>query len=174
MRQQYREHDWELKRDEGENPFVLFFFLPWGPIEDSDESDDKLLRNFRVASQSKTVAVYMLLPLLLPILSSLPMGTKSVLLPVQGIHVVGAQMMVQEETLLCPVYDKEVCAHTLYAMCVSLGMTFVSFRNLWIFKPADMSNERLLEVLSRLNPIEETPHSDGESEEASTSESARE
>ena len=144
--------------------------------KDSDELDDTLIRHFRVASQSKTVAVYMLLPLLLPILSTFPMGSKMVVLPVQGIHVDGSQMRITEETLLCPVYDKEVCAHTLYSMFVSVGMTFVSIRNYRIFRPGDVSNGRLLEVLARLNPVEETPctgsNEDLESDE--TSSSARE
>ena len=140
--------------------------------KDGDEAEDTLIRFFRVASQSKTVAVYMLLPLLLPILTCIPMGSKEVVLPVHGIQLVGPQMRVDEETLLCPVYDREVCAHTLYSMFVSFGMTFVSIRNYRIFRPGDISNERLLEVLARLNPVEETPHSSGESDE--TSESARE
>ena len=142
--------------------------------EMGEEADDTLIRFFRVASQSKTVAVYMLLPLLLPILSCFPMGSKEVLLPVQGISVINNQMRIEKETtLMCPVYDREVCAHTLYSMFVSLGMTFVSIRNYRIFRPADISSERLLEVLARLNPIEETP-SGGDLESDETSESARE
>lgn len=142
--------------------------------EMGEEADDTLIRFFRVASQSKTVAVYMLLPLLLPILSCFPMGSKEVLLPVQGITVINYQMRIQKETtLMCPVYDREVCAHTLYSMFVSLGMTFVSIRNYRIFRPADISSERLLEVLARLNPIEETPSGE-DLESDGTSESARE
>ncbi|CAE7439875.1 unnamed protein product [Symbiodinium sp. CCMP2456] len=142
--------------------------------EMGEEADDTLIRFFRVASQSKTVAVYMLLPLLLPILSCFPMGSKEVLIPVQGVSVVNLQMRIEKETtLMCPVYDREVCAHTLYGMFVSLGMTFVSIRNYRIFRPADISHERLLEVLARLNPVEETP-SGGDLESDETSESARE
>ena len=108
----------------------------------TEGAEHKLIKHFKVRSQSKTVAVYMLLPLLLPILSAMPIGFKSVSVALPG----------PVSNLSCPVFDQEVCGHVMYSMCIAMGMMLVSILNYRSFHPADMSADRLPEVLAQLNP----------------------
>ena len=109
-------------------------------IDDGDHQSKKLIRHFKVLSQSKTVAVYMLLPLLLPILTALPIGFRQ------------TTVMISFPVIECPVYDQEVCGHVMYSMCVAIGMSVVSLLNYRSFYPADNSIDKLPEVLTQLNP----------------------
>lgn len=110
-------------------------------------TEQKLVKSFKVASQSKTIAIYMLMPLLLPILSALPVRFEDVKIPLTHTEPNGLT-----STIYCPVFDQEVCGHVMYSMCVAVGMMVVSILNYRSFQPADMSVDRLPEVLAQLNP----------------------
>mmetsp|Transcript_49707 Transcript_49707/g.116076 ORF Transcript_49707/g.116076 Transcript_49707/m.116076 type:complete len:434 (+) Transcript_49707:2-1303(+) len=133
----------------------------------ADVADRKLIQYFRVASQSKTVMVYMLLPLTLPICMGLPLGTQAVTLPVPKLTAIqgtSEHWHAKGETLECPVFDKEVCAHLLYSFFVSLGMLYVGIRNHRIFRPADHYSDRLLKVMASFDPDGGSP-SEGNAED---------
>ena len=109
---------------------------------DGDES--KLIKHFKVKSQARTVSIYMTLPLLLPILGSMPIGFQAVTVPVTG--------STWRHNIHCPVFDQEVCGHLMYSMCIAIGMMFVSILNYRSFIPGDMSYEKIPDLLAQLNP----------------------
>mmetsp|Transcript_32195 Transcript_32195/g.51832 ORF Transcript_32195/g.51832 Transcript_32195/m.51832 type:complete len:386 (+) Transcript_32195:39-1196(+) len=111
-------------------------------IEILEGNEQKLIKSFKVGSQSKTVAIHMLLPLLLPILSAMPIGFKGSTVSVAHLG----------PNLDCPVYDQEVCGHVMYSMSIAIGMMVVSILNYRSFLPADMSADRIPVVLAQLNP----------------------
>eukprot|EP00438_Fugacium_kawagutii_P005929 Skav229279 [mRNA] locus=scaffold952:353825:355006:- [translate_table: standard] len=110
-------------------------------------TEQKLVKSFKVGAQSKTIAIYMLLPLLLPILSAMPVRFEEPKIPLTHRDPTGATA-----TIFCPVFDQEVCGHVMYSMCVAIGMMVVSILNYRSFQPADMSVDRLPEILAQLNP----------------------
>ena len=124
-------------------------------------TEQKLIKSFKVGSQSKTVAIYMLLPLLLPILSAMPIGFKG---PTVSVTHLGPN-------LDCPVFDQEVCGHVMYSMCIAIGMMFVSILNYRSFYPADMSMDRIPEVLAQLNPPSPADFQEDEESQGSSAES---
>ncbi|CAJ1329535.1 unnamed protein product, partial [Effrenium voratum] len=99
-------------------------------LAETNGDEQKLIAHFKIGSQSKTAAVYMLLPLTLPILASLPIGFKSVYVAIPKVshsHMEGSDgFLAKGNMIYCPVYDREVCGHMLYCMFVALGMMFVA------------------------------------------------
>lgn len=126
-----------------------------------DGDEHKLIKHFKVGSQSKIIAIYMLLPLASPILSAMPIGFPDPKVPVSHLG----------PNLECPVFDQEVCGHLMYSMCIAFGMMVVSILNYRSFIPGDMSIEKLPDVLAHLNPpspldvedLEDLDESQGES-----------
>ncbi|CAK9055613.1 unnamed protein product [Durusdinium trenchii] len=110
--------------------------------EAAEDEEQKFIRHFQVASQSKSIPIYMLLPLVGAIMGAFPVRFRDVTITINS----------HNDKFHCPVFDQNVCGHLLYSMCIALGMMWVSVLNYRSFTPAGMPIDKLPEVLAQLAP----------------------
>eukprot|EP00931_Biecheleriopsis_adriatica_P023018 TRINITY_DN14643_c0_g1_i3.p1 TRINITY_DN14643_c0_g1~~TRINITY_DN14643_c0_g1_i3.p1 ORF type:complete len:426 (-),score=51.82 TRINITY_DN14643_c0_g1_i3:27-1304(-) len=101
--------------------------------------------NLRLYSKEKAcnTNIMMILPLLLPVLGSLPIHFNIPQIPVLITEHADVQKdgnwSTSGRTIMCPVYDQQVCGHMLFVVFVLIFMFYISFNNWRYFAPGDQS-----------------------------------
>lgn len=113
------------------------------------------LLKLMVLQKAATGQVYIQLPLLKVLLSSIPMGYKFPTLAVAVLNRTVVDPLNHRDwisvgtTLDCPVYDHQVMVPMLYCVMVTVCMAYVSFKNWRMYFPGDMAAESLRDAMKR-------------------------
>lgn len=99
-----------------------------------------------VSAKSCAAQIYMLLPLLLPILLNIEWGDKSAYFRIDVpitenvAHGQNGTWTSSGRTITCTVYDQETLGHSWYALCVIVSMTYLANFNFRYFSPGEQTS----------------------------------